>query len=368
MFEEFCLKPSKVLENDEFDKNDYGRYAISLSRFNGDLNSISLALLSVGSLEYDQSAEKIRAKLYSLKRPSHDVTKVLDLGHLIVPEDVEFVDDFEHILSCLLSHNVLPLILGECESWSFGQYSAYGKMDDLLNFLNVDPVLDISQSLLKVFTQDPNHLFHYTHLAYQSYLSNPDTISLMKSLGCDIMRLGDVSHQIVKCEPLVRDANLLSFNVSAIKAIDFPASNNEFPFGLSGEHSAQLFRYAGISSKLSSIGIYGYQSDKDNKHYHSASVLAVMLWYFIEGFSMRKDSLDFTEKKFLKYNVAIPGGEEDLVFYKNKLDEKWWMEVPVLFQGRDISKHVISCDYGDYESALYGDLPERYINAFARLN
>jgi formiminoglutamase len=97
-------------------------------------------------------------------------------------------------------------------------------------------------------------------------------------------------------------------------------------------------------------------------------VIATMIWYFIEGFNHRKNDISFRSMDFLKYVVTLPGETETLAFYKSKLSDKWWMEVPYPNGVERYSRNsLVPCSYNDYQTAIKGELPERYINTLAKL-
>ena len=121
---------------------------------------------------------------------------------------------------------------------------------------------------------------------------------------------------------------MLSFDVTAIRSSDAPGNKKAQPFGLTGEEACQLCWYAGMNEKLSSAGFYEYNPGLDDEAMKTASVVATMIWYFIEGFYHRKDERDFRENDFLKYSVTMPVEPEVMNFFKSKVTDRWWMEVP----------------------------------------
>jgi formiminoglutamase len=168
-------------------------------------------------------------------------------------------------------------------------------------------------------------------------------------------------------EPAIRQADMLTFDVTAIRSSDAPGSDRAQPFGLSGEDACQIAWYAGTNEKLSSFGIYGYSPDVDDNHHKTASVIATMTWYFIEGFYHRKNEQGFRSNDFTKYTVAMPVEPELLVFYKSRFTERWWMEVPRPGSATYARNSIVPCSYSDYQAATRGDIPDRYISALSKL-
>ena len=321
--------------------------------------------------------DEIRKKLYQLKRGTGSY-RVLDLGNLKPGHDVdETYVRISEVCRILLENNVLPIILGGTQDLDYGQYSAYESLDKLVNFLNVDAFLDLEekkeagasrQHIHKILLHEPNYLFSYTHLAYQSYLIDPLSVSILEKLYFEAFRIGQMRSNLQEMEPTIRNADLLSFDITAIRSSDAPGNVNGQPFGLTGEEACQICWYAGLNEKLSSIGFYEYNPGLDDQQKKTASVVATMVWYFIEGYYHRKADQNFRSNDFLKYSVSMPVEPEIITFYKSKMSEKWWMEVPFPNgKERYARNSIVPCSYNDYQAAIKGDVPERYISTLAKL-
>ncbi len=97
----------------------------------------------------------------------------------------------------------------------------------------------------------------------------------------------------------------------------------------------------------------------------TASVMATMIWYFIDGFYNRKDSGKFESSNYVKYSVSLEGHKDTLTFYKSKVTEKWWMAVTYGTKHQETA--YIPCSYADYQKSINGDFPERWIHAHGKL-
>lgn len=324
-----------------------------------------------------QGPDEIRKKLYNLKR-GNGTYKIVDLGNLNIGHDLnETYVRISEVCRILLESNVLPLLLGGTHDLDYGQYSGYETLEKLVSFLNVDAFLDLEdhehipenrKHIHKVLLHEPNYLFSYTHLAYQSYLIDPLSVSVLEKLYFEAFRIGQLRTNIQEIEPAIRNADLLSFDVTAIRSSDAPGNANAQPFGLTGEEACQICWYAGQNEKLSSVGFYEYNPRWDDEQNKTASVVATMIWYFIEGYYFRKNEQNFRSNDFLKYTVSMPVEPETLSFYKSKFSEKWWMEVPYPDGRERFSRNsIVPCSYSDYQTAVKGEVPERYINTLAKL-
>lgn len=324
-----------------------------------------------------QGVNEIRKKLYNLKRGT-GTYRIVDLGNLNPGHDLdETYVRISEVCRMLLEKNVLPVIIGGTHDLDYGQYAAYETMDKLISFLNVDAMLDLEdkdesgasrQHIHKVLLHEPNYLFSYTHLAYQGYLIDPLSVSILEKLYFEAFRIGQLRTNLQEIEPAIRNADLVSFDVTAIRSSDAPGNANAQPFGLTGEEACQICWYAGLNEKLSSIGFYEYNPTFDDTHKKTAAVIATMIWYFIEGYYCRKNELNFRSNDFMKYTVAMPVEPEAILFYKSKVSEKWWMEVPYPNGVERYSRNsIVPCSYADYQTAVKGEVPERYISTLAKL-
>ena len=321
--------------------------------------------------------DEIRKKLYQLKKGAGS-SHIVDLGNLNTGHDLdETYVRISEVCRMLLESNVLPIILGGSHDLDYGQYAAYETMDKLISLLNVDAFLDLDEKkesgasqhhIHKILLHEPNFLFSYTHLAYQSYLIDPLSISILEKLYFEAFRIGEMRTNMQEIEPTIRNADMLSFDITAIRSSDAPGNNRAQPFGLTGEEACQICWYAGQNEKLSSIGFYEYNPQFDDVQKKTASVVATMIWYFIEGYYYRKNEQNFRSNDFLKYSVSMPVEPEVITFYKSKFSEKWWMEVPYP-NGREryARNSIVPCSYSDYQTSIKGEVPERYISTIAKL-
>ena len=208
---------------------------------------------------------------------------------------------------------------------------------------------------MEMLTSEPNMVRHYNHIGFQSYFVNPHMLETIDKLRFDCYRVGMVKAQIEEMEPVIRNSHLMSFDISAIKNSDAPASTFS-PNGLLGEEACNLTRYAGMSSSISTIGIYGYDAAKD-VHNLTALQIAQMLWYFIDGKSRSNHESELGEKQnFNEFHTAF--AEVDTVFVQSKKTGRWWMQLP--------DKKMIPCSYNDYVFASNNEIPERWLRAQER--
>jgi formiminoglutamase len=350
-----------------------------------DYKSAHIALLGVNEQRgtginkgIAKGPDQIRRKFYNLA-VGHGSYRIVDLGNLNAGHDLdETYTRISEVCRMLLEQNVLPVILGGSHDLDYGQYMAYETMEKLISLLNVDALLDLDyeknispsrQHIHKILMHEPNYLFSYTHLAYQSYLIDPMAVSVLEKLYFEAFRIGQMRTNLQEMEPVIRNADMLSFDITAIKSADAPGNDNAQPFGLTGEEACQICWYAGQNEKLSSAGFYEYNPELDDANHKTAAVIATMIWYFVEGYYHRKKEQNFKSNDFLKYVVAMPVDTEVITFYRSKFSERWWMEVPYPNGMQRFARNsIVPCSYNDYQTATKGEVPERYISMVAKLS
>jgi arginase family enzyme len=346
-----------------------------------DLKGVNIALVGLKetrgvkkSESIERASSEIREKLFELKKGLGSY-RIVDLGDLISGQTLpETYQRIQQVGEYLMKQQILPIYFGGTHDLDYGQYLSYQKMKKLVSLLTVDAKLDMEevgtmseQHTQEIILHQPNFLFSYAHLAYQSFLVDPSLINVIEKLYFEHIRLGKIRSDFKEIEPVIRNSDLVSFDLSAIQSTDAPGSLDAQPFGLTAEEACQICWFAGMNEKLSSIGIYGYEPYYDDAQNKTAKVVAVMIWYFIEGFYSRKDSLSFKSSDYTKYTVSLDTKPNTLTFFKSKRSGKWWMEIP----HNDLDKFdrvsTIPCSYSDYQMAQNGEIPERWINAQIKL-
>jgi hypothetical protein len=150
----------------------------------------------------------------------------------------------------------------------------------------------------------------------------------------------------------------VSVDLLSVKSSDSGNFATFVPNGFSGKEICSLSRYAGISDKVSSFGIFNHKNTRQE-----SILIAQIIWYFVEGFHFRSNEYPFgTKENYIKYIVTL---EDELVFYKSNITERWWIEIPFLsLQNNKLKKStLLPCMHEDYLAACSGDVPERWWKA-----
>lgn len=305
----------------------------------------------------------IRRQFYSLYYWHQDV-KIADIGN--IKTGSLYTDSYaalKTVVHELINDGKTVIILGGSHDLTLAQYNAYAENKKTIEASCVDALIDLDLGspfhhenfLMEMLTAEPNYVRHYNHIGFQSYYVHPRMLETMDKLRFDCYRVGSVKENIDEMEPVIRNSNLFSFDISAIAHAYAPASSAS-PNGLNGEEACVLMRYAGMSPNVNSIGIYGYdtQHDKDDL---TAKQIAHMLWYVLDGRSRGRREASLDEKEsFNEYHTAF--AEVETTFLQSRKTGRWWMQLP--------DKRFIACSYKDYLLASSNEIPERWLRAQER--
>ncbi len=353
-----------------------------------DLEGVDIAIIGVkedrnapGNEGCALAPDYVRKYLYSLFQGPFR-TRIADLGNIRAGESVN--DTYFAVKTAvtdLIKKKIIPVIIGGSQDLAYANYQAYEALGQIINIVSVDSGFDIGiqkedkltnrNYLSTILTHQPNYLFNYTNIGYQTYFVDQDAIELMEKLYFDIYRLGQVKKDLEEVEPIVRNADMLSFDVSSIRQSDAPGNANASPNGFYGEEACQIIRYAGLSDKLSSIGFYEVNPAFD-KGEQTAHLVAQMIWYFFDGFFQRKKDLPDRKRKdsgeYIKYVVSLKDFQNEIVFYKSKKSDRWWMEVPcpMGLEAKYERQFLVPCSYREYQAACQDEIPEKWWQVYQK--
>ena len=310
------------------------------------------------------SLENFRKAFYSLF-PGNWESQISDLGDLpngSKPEDTYFA--IREVSIHLRKLNIVTVIIGGSHDIIYPLYDSYNINKKLVNIVSVDNQFDFSQEeelvsgrsyMSKIIMKQPNYLYNYTNLGYQSYLIAQEELDLIEKLHFESVRLGELLDKVSIAEPYLRDADITGFDMKALCwiAADYSSGN---PNGIDSRTICSLARYAGLSDRLTSFGIFElFPSILFDK------LLAQILWYFIEGFNCRFDEYPvLTSQGYIRYTVTL--SDKELVFYQSKKSERWWIEITNedYLNNKIKRTTLLSCTHEDYLDACSDRLPDRW--------
>jgi formiminoglutamase len=346
-----------------------------------DLENVQIAVFGVledrnaeDNLGCGENIQAIRKHLYQLF-PGNWHTTIADLGNI---EKGNTVEDTYFAVSTLttylLKNNIIPVIIGGSQDITYANYRAYDSLEQTVNIVSVDSKFDIgsvedelnSRSYLsKIVMDQPNNLFNFSNIGYQTYYNSQEELDLLKSLFFDAFRLGEVK-DLTKVEPIMRDADVVSIDIGAIRQSEAPANNNCSPNGFYGEEMCAISRYAGISDKVTSFGVYEYNPRYDTNN-QTAHLIAQVIWYFIEGVNFRAKDYPFSTKESYQKFIVLVENDDPINFYKSDKSGRWWMEINILTNNKYKRHALIPCTYQDYLEATEQKIPERWYKALRKL-
>ena len=340
------------------------------------LDNVAIAIITVNEFRGgekdndDYSFDYFRKQFYSLF-PGNWNASIVDLGTIEAGasvEDTYFV--VKSLVAELIKKRIVPVVIGGSQDLTYPMYRAYDNLDQMVNLVSVDNQFDFSKEnkldsesyLSKIIVEEPNNLFNFSNLGFQTYFNSQEEIDLIEKLYFEAYRLGEVSNNITVAEPVFRDADLVSIDMNSVQS-SYSGNFDIFnPNGFTGKEICALSRYAGISDKVTSFGIFNF-----NPNRNEVVLTAQMLWYFIEGFCFRSNEYPFgTKDNYIKYIVPIE--DEELIFYKSNKTERWWIEIPFLTNVNNKLKRntLLPCTHEDYLAACEQEIPERWWKAQRR--
>ncbi len=329
---------------------------------------------AVDNLNCGDSLQEIRKHLYQLF-PGNWHTNIVDLGNIQKGNTVE--DTYfavSNLTTELLKKSIIPIIIGGSQDITYANYRAYDALEQTVNLVSVDSKFDIGSTedelnsrsyLSKIVMDQPNNLFNFSNIGYQTYFNSQEEMDLLNSLFFDSYRLGEVK-DIRVVEPVLRDADIVSIDISSVRQSEAPANNNCSPNGFYGEDICAISRYAGISDKVTSFGIYEYNPKYDT-HNQTAHLIAQMIWYFIEGVNFRAKDYPYCTKENYQKFIVLVEDDDPINFYKSDKSGRWWMEINISTNNKYKRHALIPCTYQDYIEATDQKIPERWYKALRKL-
>ena len=372
-------------ENEGYNlKNTLGETIQIYTHQNGfpDLDEVSIVVLgvkegrnAVTNVGCGNDLLNIRKELYKLFPGKWNV-KVADIGNVEMGNTVN--DTYfavSNICEQLYKKNIIPLVIGGSQDITYAVYRGYDKLEQTVNLASVDSRFDLGNIedemssinyLSKIIMEEPNNLFNYSNLGYQTYFNAQEEIALINNLYFDAYRLGEVK-DVNLVEPILRDADIVSVDIGAVRKSDAPGNLNASPNGFYGEDICAVARYAGLSDKVTSFGIYEYNSrlDLDSQ---TASLIAQMIWYFIEGVNSRAKDYPYSSKESYQKFTVVLEDDDPINFYKSDKSGRWWMEINLLTNNKYKRHALIPCAYQDYLKALEQIIPKRWYKAQQKLS
>ncbi|MGB0896077.1 MAG: formimidoylglutamase [Flavobacteriaceae bacterium] len=317
------------------------------------------------------AVRKAFAELY----PGNWSSGMVDIGDI---ESGETVTDtyfaLKKVVELVVKMGAIPVIIGGSHDLTYAVYRAYDNLDQMVNLVCVDAKFDLKDPsegiknnnyMNSVVVDEPNNLINFTNIGFQTYYNSQEEIDLLEKLYFETYRLGEITNDINLIEPITRDADCVSFDVTAIQASEISnGTGYNSPNGFTGKEACAIARYTGVSNTVSSFGLF----ELNDKMSPSGTMLtAQMFWYFIEGVHCRIVEPPLNEESSYKKYI-VPSEDYDFVFYESLLTHRWWVKLPDNEQrDNNVKKHsLLSCTQEDYLIACDQQIPKRIYKAFRK--
>ena len=333
-----------------------------------------VGLLEIRNAFFPSSVYKLddfRKSFYRLF-PGNWNFKICDLGNLpngASPEDTYFA--LKEICIHLRQLNIVTIFIGGSHDLIFPMYQSYQVIEQLVNIVSVDNQFDFSQEeelisgrsyMSRIIMEQPNFLYNFTNLGYQSYYIAQEELDLMEKLHFDSLRLGVLLDDVAQSEPFFRDANIAGFDM---KSLNWQALNHLSgqPNGIDARTICALARYAGISDRMDIFGVFELINTAV-----SHQLLAQIVWYFIEGFNSRYDEYPvLTSSGFVRYTVAL--SDMEMIFHQSEKSNRWWLEITnqTYLNNKNKTTALLPCTHKDYLDACSDKIPDKWWKATKRI-
>ncbi len=144
------------------------------------------------------AANAVRPYLYNLFKGKYK-PRIVDLGNIKQGHAVK--DSYFAVTSVcheLIKNKIIPIVIGGGQDLTFPMYKAFDKIEATINLVDVDSKFDIggpdsefnsAAYVGKIILHQPNLLFNYSNIGYQTYFTAQKEIELFHKLYFDAMRL-----------------------------------------------------------------------------------------------------------------------------------------------------------------------------------
>lgn len=384
-FEPVTAESLRLTDTDELKDRIFNSVVLFNPETTADIQEAEIAIVGVPESRNayrnptcELGPDEIRRQFYQLHCWRKSV-RILDFGNLIIGKTVEDTySALAEILAYLIENNVVPVILGGSNDLAFANYRAYEILEHVANIVAIDSKFDLGDEntpirsdayVNKMVLQQPNFLLNYANVGYQSYMNSPESAAMMESLYFETYRVGLMRGNLDEVEPIVRNADMVSLDISAVRRPDAPGCPNNSSNGFYGEEICQISKFVGLSDKLTSFGIYEYDPTLDFNN-QTSQLIAHILWYFVEGYIFRQNDNKFKDKgEYRQFNISVSGAPSELVFYNSKKTGRWWVLVPIHRKDSDLTQHYyLPCSYRDYQMACDDIISNRWWRTYHKIN
>ena len=314
-----------------------------------------------------QNLTGIRKAFYSLYVGNWN-NNIIDLGDIPIGDKEKDSQKALHdIAKEMYQRNILLIAFGGSQENTLGLCSVFNELEVYYNLTSIDYKFDFGGDgslispesyMSKLIANRPNYMTNFCNLGYQSYMVAQDEIDLMERLYFESIRLGTLTSDLKVVEPLMRDSDIVSMDMTAVKSNELQGGLTQVN-GFTAQQFCALGRYVGISDRVRFVGLFNIPESSA-----SSNLTAQAVWYLIEGMHYRVNEYPFsTKQNSVRYVVSCD--DQELIFYQSSLSKRWWLEVQSEHDS-NLETVLISCSEEDFYTAEKGTVPERWWKAIRR--
>ena len=249
---------------------------------------------------------------------------------------------------------IIPFVLGSGRSPAKYLFDAYQFLEKPFNLAYLTRAIGGDEGLTgKLLSVREPFLCHLSLLGIQSPYVDMRVVNLIEKEYFNYLRLGTLKKEIAQAEPAIRFSDLVLFDINSLGNAPVPAKCHPSPIGFSAEEACQLVYYGGRSERNPLFCLFGWPRTTSNPNL--CTLLANLIWYFCFGIEYRPDVYPPDSRELTSYILDASVSENQLNFFKHKVENKWWLKYPNKLSGPLKEHPFIPCDYADYDSVIKGE-------------
>ena len=322
-----------------------------------------------------KAPDTIRESLYQLARIPGKM-KVADLGNIkIGPSFEDTLAAIRDLVTLLLEAGCPVLLIGGSSAVVPAVHDALGAAEPGYGWSAVDSRIDFVAErrepdsfnyMTSILHDRKKRPGRFASIGYQSFLNDPQVVNRFRKLNHTLLRIGEARSDLLETEPLFRNSSLITFDISAVRQSDAPGTFAPSPNGFYTEEICLLARYAGLSDRMKVFGLFEVNPLLDIRN-QTSSLASQMIWFLLEGVAQKQNEADMLDDneaaggRFIRYHVSVEDLEEDLIFIRSSVTNRWWLNVLT----NSGEKRYIACSHKDYLKAGEGEIPKRWMDAIS---
>src|SRR5690606_2351832 len=123
----------------------------------------------------------LRKELYGLYPGNWDVS-IADLGNIHAGDSIsDTYFALKKVVSSLVKKKIIPIVIGGSQDLTYALYRGYDDLEQMVNLVSIDNKFDFgkeddnlsaSSYLTKMIIDEPNNLFNFSNIGFQTYYNS----------------------------------------------------------------------------------------------------------------------------------------------------------------------------------------------------